>query len=61
MSTALLMLPTLLAEGSVHSQQKKGYWKPSVAESMEHFVDLQKVHIISKPYVLFGYTLLVFQ
>ena len=48
MSVALALLPTLLPESAVASTgggkgRKRTYWKPSIAESMSFFVDVQKV------------------
>lgn len=51
MSVAMIMLPGLLPESSVASTgggkgRKRSMWKPSVAESMSFFVDVQKVWIV---------------
>ena len=45
--TAMMLLPILLPEthGSTLScgKGKRKMWKPSIAETMSHFIDLQEV------------------
>ena len=45
---AMVLLPTILTESygatlSSGKGKKKTIWKPSVAETMSHFIDIQKV------------------
>ncbi len=53
---AFLFLPVLLPEsGTSCTQSKKGkkrsIWKPSLVESMEYFIDVQKVNMKMFHYV----------
>jgi hypothetical protein len=48
MACTLTLLPTLLTESSVTTLssgkgRKRSFWKPTLAESMAYFVDIQKV------------------
>lgn len=47
LAVALLLLPMLLSESQVAVTggrgRKRTYWKPSVAESMSFFIDVQLV------------------
>src|SRR5688572_4021271 len=51
MTIALILLPSLLPETSVATLssgkgKRRSFWKPSVSESMNYFIDVQKVFII---------------
>ena len=49
-AVTLVLLPSFLTELSVVALLKgkqRNFWKPSAAESMTHFVDLQKVKLCS--------------
>jgi len=51
MMQTLLLLPLLLPEApfavtGMKGKRKRNVWKPSVLETMEHFVDVQKVFIL---------------
>jgi hypothetical protein len=47
---AICLLPSTLSESAVVTLSKKGqrrsFWKPSVAEGMSYFVDIQQVNIL---------------
>jgi hypothetical protein len=48
MACGMMLLPTVLCESSVCTLssgkgKRRAFWKPSVAEGMSYFVDLQKV------------------
>ncbi len=52
MASALALLPTVLTESAVATLssgkgKRRSFWKPSVAESMSYFIDLQKVSSIT--------------
>lgn len=50
MSCGLLLLPTILTEAAVATLssgkgKKRSFWKPSAAESMSYFIDIQRVSV----------------